>query len=145
MTGQSVVITGASAGVGRAAAHRFAQAGASIGLIARDAAALEETRREIESLGGRAWVAPADVADADALFAAAEAIEAALGPIDTWINDAMVAVFAPVTSITAAEFRRVTEVTYLGFVHGTMAALKSMRPRGRMLLSAAIVPWTKPR
>jgi NAD(P)-dependent dehydrogenase (short-subunit alcohol dehydrogenase family) len=106
-------------------------AGARIGLIARDAAALEDVKAEIEALGGDASCAPADVADAEAVFAAADAIEAALGAIDIWINDAMVTVFSPVADITPAEFRRVTEVTYLGFVHGTMAALRHMRPRDR--------------
>jgi short-subunit dehydrogenase len=127
----TVVVTGASAGVGRATALRFARAGARIGLIARDAAALEDVKAEIEALGGIAFCAPADVADAEAVFAAADAIEAALGAIDIWINDAMVTVFSPVADITPAEFRRVTEVTYLGFVHGTMAALRHMRPRDR--------------
>jgi short-subunit dehydrogenase len=126
-----VVITGASAGVGRATVHRFARDGASIGLIARDQAALDEVRGEIEALGGEAAVAAADVADADAVFAAAEKLEQTLGPVDIWVNDAMVTVFSPVTEMTPEEFRRVTDVTYLGFVHGTMAALRLMRPRDR--------------
>ena len=130
-TPQVVVVTGASAGVGRAIVHRFARARWRIGLIARDAGALDEVKREVEELGGTAVVAAADVADADAVFAAADLIENAFGSIDVWINDAMVTVFAPVWQITPEEFRRVTEVTYLGQVHGTMAALRHMRPRNR--------------
>ncbi|MEK9284659.1 MULTISPECIES: SDR family oxidoreductase [unclassified Bradyrhizobium] len=128
---RTVVITGASAGVGRAAVHRFARAGARIGLIARDEAALTDVKDEIERLGGSGFVAPADVADADQVFAAADAIARQLGPIDIWINDAMVTVFSPVWDLTPEEFRRVTDVTYLGVVHGTMAALRHMRPRNR--------------
>lgn len=126
-----VVVTGASAGVGRAIVHQFARARWRIGLIARDAEALEEVKREVEQLGGSAVVASADVADAKAVFAAAELIENAFGSIDLWINDAMVTVFAQVWQMTPEEFRRVTEVTYLGQVHGTMAALRHMRPRNR--------------
>ena len=122
---RTVVITGASAGVGRAIAHRFARAGWRIGLIARDAEALEEVRQEVAELGGFAMVAAADVADAEAVFAAADRIENDFGSIDVWINDAMVTVFAQVWQMTPEEFRRVTEVTYLGQVHGTMAALGS--------------------
>src|SRR5690349_9047939 len=128
---RTVVITGASAGVGRAAAHRFARAGASIGLIARDADALNDVKKEVERLGGSGFVAAADVADPNAVFAAADSIARQLGPIDVWINDAMVTVFSPVWQMAPDEFRRVTEVTYLGFVFGTMAALRHMRPRGR--------------
>ena len=132
---QVVVITGASAGVGRATAHRFARAGWCIGLIARDRDALEAVKREVEELGASAVVAAADVADADAVFAAADLVENTFGRIDVWINDAMVTVFSPVWDMTPAEFRRVTEVTYLGFVHGTMAALRHMRPfnRGKII------------
>jgi NAD(P)-dependent dehydrogenase (short-subunit alcohol dehydrogenase family) len=127
----TVVITGASAGVGRAVALRFAQAGANLGLIARDAAALEDVRQQAERRGATAMPVACDVADADALFKAADAIAEAFGGIDIWINDAMVTVFSPVWQMTPEEFRRVTEVTYLGFVHGTMAALRHMRPRNR--------------
>ena len=127
----TVVITGASAGVGRATALRFARAGAHLALMARDREALDAVRGEVERLGGSAMVVPLDVADADAVFAAADAIAAERGGIDIWINDAMVTVFSPVWQITPEEFRRVTEVTYLGFVHGTMAALRHMRPRNR--------------
>ncbi len=127
----TVVITGASAGVGRATALRFARAGANLALMARDREALEAVRSEVERLGGTAMVLPVDVADANAVFAAADAIAAERGGIDIWINDAMVTVFGPVWEITAEEFRRVTEVTYLGFVHGTMAALRHMQPHDR--------------
>jgi len=127
-----VIVTGASAGVGRAVAHRFASARDRIGIIARDAAALEETRQALLAAGAGEVAAEAvDVADDAALFAAAERLEARLGKVDIWINDAMETVFSPLAEMTASEFRRVTEVTYLGFVHGTMAALRSMRPRGR--------------
>jgi len=126
---ETVIITGASAGVGRATAHRFARAGAHIGLIARDEKALNEVKAEIEDMGGEAAVAAADVSDADALFAAAEKLHNALGSVDIWVNDAMVTVFSRLRDMTPEEFRRVTEVTYLGFVHGTMAALKIMHPR----------------
>lgn len=128
---ETVIITGASAGVGRATALHFGRAGARVGLIARDEKALNDVRQEIESLGGVAAVAAADVSDADALFKAAQALEDELGPVGIWINDAMVTVFSPVDEITPQEFRRVTEVTYLGFVYGTMAALRLMKPRDR--------------
>jgi short-subunit dehydrogenase len=124
-----IVITGASAGVGRATARAFAARGARIGLIARNAEALEAARKEVESRGGQAVVAIADVADADAVERAAQTIETALGPIDVWINNAMTSVLGPIKEITADEFRRVTEVTYLGVVHGTQAALRRMLPR----------------
>ncbi|HST16905.1 MAG TPA: SDR family oxidoreductase [Gaiellaceae bacterium] len=126
-----VVVTGASAGVGRATARAFAREGADIGLIARGADRLEATREEIEQLGRRVAVAPADVADAGQVESAAEAIEQELGPIDVWVNNAMATVFAPVLETTPEEFRRATEVTYLGSVWGTMAALRRMRPRDR--------------
>jgi NAD(P)-dependent dehydrogenase (short-subunit alcohol dehydrogenase family) len=128
---QVIVITGASAGVGRATARRFARAGARVGLIARDAAALEETKAEIELVGGTAQVHAGDVADANALEEAADAFERGLGPIDVWINCAMVTVYSPISELTADEIKRVTDVTYLGYVHGTMAALKHMRTRNR--------------
>jgi NAD(P)-dependent dehydrogenase (short-subunit alcohol dehydrogenase family) len=131
MRGKVVAITGASAGVGRAVAHRFAKARAHIGLIARDEGALIDVKEEVEKFGGRAFVAAADVADSRAVFAAAEAIERHFGGIDVWINDAMVTVFSPVWMMTPEEFQRVTAVTYLGCVHGTMAALRIMRPRNR--------------
>ncbi|HEX7808031.1 MAG TPA: SDR family oxidoreductase, partial [Thermoanaerobaculia bacterium] len=124
-----VVITGASAGVGRATARAFAARGARIGLIARNADALEAARKEVEARGGQAVVAIADVADADAVERAAQTIEDAFGRIDVWINNAMTSVLGPVDTITPDEFRRVTEVTYLGVVHGTLAALRRMKPR----------------
>src|SRR5690348_489699 len=110
----TVVITGASAGVGRATAHRVARAGARIGLIGRDQRALEEVKSEVEARGGGAVVAALDVSDADSVSAAADRFVEALGPLDIWINNAMVTVFSPVADITAEEFKRVTEVTYLG-------------------------------
>ena len=128
---RTVVITGASAGVGRATARRFAERGARIGLLARGQQGLEATRREVEQLGGTALAIPLDVADADAVEDAAGRIEAELGPIDVWINNAMVTVLSPVAQMTPEEFRRVTEVTYLGQVHGTLAALRRMTPRDR--------------
>jgi short-subunit dehydrogenase len=128
---ETVIVTGASAGVGRAIALRFGQAGARVGLIARDEEALNEVKREIERMGGKAAVAPVDVADHDALFSAAERLEAELGPVDVWVNDAMVTVFSPVSEIKPEEFKRVTEVSYLGFVYGSMAAMRLMRPRNR--------------
>jgi NAD(P)-dependent dehydrogenase (short-subunit alcohol dehydrogenase family) len=128
---RTVVITGASAGIGRAIARRFAEAGDRVGLIARDAAALDAVQAELQKLGAEVAVAPTDVADAEAVFAAAAGIEQELGPIDIWVNDAMETVFSRVADMTPQEFRRVTEVTYLGFVHGTMAALRSMRLRRR--------------
>ncbi|HET7586279.1 MAG TPA: SDR family oxidoreductase [Gemmatimonadaceae bacterium] len=127
--GRVVVITGASAGVGRATARRFAQEGARVGLLARGADGLEGARREVQDLGGQALAIPTDVADADAVEAAAERVERDLGPIDVWVNNAMVSVFSPVKEMTAAEFRRVTDVTYLGYVHGTLSALSRMMPR----------------
>ena len=126
-----VVVTGASAGVGRAVVREFAKTRASIGLIARGQDGLAAARREVEEFGGRALVLPLDVADATAVDRAAERVRTELGPIDVWVNDAMVSVFSPVAQMTAAEFRRVTEVTYLGVVHGTLAALKHMLPRDR--------------
>jgi NAD(P)-dependent dehydrogenase (short-subunit alcohol dehydrogenase family) len=129
--GRVVVVTGASAGVGRAIAHAFGAKGDSVALIARDGLALDETAREVESAGGRALVLPLDVSDADAVEAAAARVEAELGPIDIWVNNAMVSVFSPVHETTADEYRRVTEVTYLGYVHGTLSALRRMRPRDR--------------
>lgn len=126
-----VVITGASAGVGRATVREFARHGASIALIARGADGLEGARREVEAAGGKALVLPLDVADPSAVEAAADRVERELGPIDIWVNDAMTSVFSPIKKMTGEEFRRVTEVTYLGFVNGTLAALKHMLPRDR--------------
>jgi NAD(P)-dependent dehydrogenase (short-subunit alcohol dehydrogenase family) len=124
-----VAVTGASAGVGRATARAFAHDGADVGLIARGRERLDATRREIEAAGRRAVAAEADVADFEQVEAAAERIEDELGPIDVWVNNAMATVFAPVADTTPDEFRRATEVTYLGSVWGTMAALRRMRRR----------------
>jgi NAD(P)-dependent dehydrogenase (short-subunit alcohol dehydrogenase family) len=126
-----VVITGASAGVGRATVREFARRGAWIGLIARGRDGLEAAKREVESAGGRALAVSADVADDAAIEAAAAAIEAGLGPIDIWINNAMVSVFSPIREMTPDEYRRVTDVTYHGIVFGTLAALRRMLPRDR--------------
>lgn len=124
-----IVITGSSAGIGRAAAHAFAREGARIGLLARSAPALEEVKKEVESLGGEALVLPCDVANADGVEAAAARVEEHFGPIDVWVNNAMASVFSPVKDTTAEEFKRVTEVTYLGYVYGTLSALRRMLPR----------------
>lgn len=126
---QTVVITGASAGIGRAAARLFGQRGDRVALIARGRAGLEGAVRDVERAGGTALAVPADVADFALLDRAATEIEDAFGPIDVWVNVAFASVFAPFAEMTPEEFRRVTEVTYLGFVHGTMAALARMRPR----------------
>lgn len=127
----TVVITGASAGLGRAIAHEFARAGARVGMISRDASALEATANEVEQLGGTAAIYAADVGDDQAVEAAASSFEERLGPIDIWVNNAMVSVFSPIKEMEAAEYRRVTEVNYLGYVHGTLAALRRMLPRDR--------------
>ena len=126
---RSVVITGASAGVGRAIALRFARAGARLTLIARSPKGLESARQEIEAAGGEAIVVSLDVADAEAVERAAITVADHWGGIDVWINNAMATMFAPLSAMLAAEYKRITEVTYLGYVHGTMAALRQMRPR----------------
>lgn len=130
-SGEVVVVTGASSGIGRAVARRFAQDGASIGLIARGREGLAATRKEVEEAGGRALELPCDVADWDAVNSAARAVEEAFGPLDVWVNNAMTTVFAPFKEIEPDEFRRATEVTYLGAVWGTKAALDRMLPRDR--------------
>ncbi|MFP3563387.1 SDR family oxidoreductase [Paraburkholderia sp. SIMBA_030] len=126
-----VVITGASAGVGRATALAFSRRGAHVALIARDQAALNDTANQLRGFGVRAMPIALDVSDADALEAAAGRVEADLGPIDVWVNNAMLTVFGPLASLTPDEFSRVTHVTYLGYVWGTMAALRRMMPRNR--------------
>ena len=123
------VITGASGGVGRATAHAFARRGAHVGLLARGQQGLEAAQREVEALGGKALVLPVDVANHEQVEAAAEAVEECFGSIDVWVNDAMATVFAPFLEVEPAEFKRATEVTYLGAVYGTLSALKRMVPR----------------
>jgi len=125
------VITGASAGVGRATVQRFAREGVSVGLLARGRERLESAAREVQALGARALPVTVDVADPAAVDAAASRVEEELGPIDTWVNNAMATVFAPFRDLTPDEYRRATEVTYLGTVWGTMAALRRMRERDR--------------
>jgi short-subunit dehydrogenase len=129
LEGKVVAITGASAGIGRATAREVARRGADVGLIARGEDRLHAAAQEVRQAGRRACVAPADVADAEQVEAAAGRIEAELGPIDVWINVAMTAVLAEVMDTTPEEFKRVTEVTYLGSVHGAQAALRRMLPR----------------
>src|SRR3954453_19730568 len=131
LQGKVVAVTGASAGVGRATVRELARRGADVGLIARGEERLHAAAQEVREQGRRAGVAPADVADAAQVERAAERIEAELGPIDVWINVAMTAVLAEITETTPEEFKRVTEVTYLGSVHGVQAALKRMLPRDR--------------
>ena len=128
---QTAVICGGTAGVGRATAHALAQAGYRIAVIARGEQGLADTRSELEAAGAKVLAIAADVADAEAIDRAAERIEKELGPIVIWVNAAMATVFGPVNKISAAEFKRVTEVTYLGFVHGTLAALRHMESRNR--------------
>ena len=128
---ETVVITGASAGLGRATAREFGRHGARVGLLARGQEGLEAAKQEIEALGGSAIAIPTDVADAAAVEAAAAKIEQHFGPIDIWVNNAMTSVFSPVKEMLPEEFRRVTDVTYLGVVYGTLAALKRMLPRNR--------------
>ncbi len=131
MDAQVVVVTGAGAGLGRAIVRRFAQEGASIGLISRSRERLEAAAREVEEAGGKALVLPTDVADADWVERAAATAEAELGPIDVWVNNAMASVFSPAREMKPEEYRRVTDVTYLGYVYGTLSALKRMLPRDR--------------
>lgn len=130
-----VVVTGASAGVGRATVRAFAREGARVGLIARDTEGLHAAAREMDELGGKGLAVPADVADANQVEAAAARIEQELGPISVWVNNAMTTIFGRVADVTPEEFKRATEVTYLGTVYGTMAALRRMLPRnsGRII------------
>ncbi len=126
-----VVITGASAGVGRAIVREFARHGAHIGFLARGREGLEGAKRDVEALGGKALAVPTDVADAEQVEAAADRVERELGPIDVWVNDAIAVVFAPFKEIEPEDFKRSTEVCYLGAVYGTKAALNRMLPRDR--------------
>ncbi|WP_340373882.1 SDR family oxidoreductase [Streptomyces sp. SS7] len=126
---ETVVVTGASAGIGRAVARLYGERGADVVLLARGRAGLEAAAKEVESLGGRALVQIADTADAQQVEQAADAAEQAFGPIDVWINSAFTSVFAAFDDITAEEYDRVTRVTYLGFVNGTRTALRRMLPR----------------
>jgi NAD(P)-dependent dehydrogenase (short-subunit alcohol dehydrogenase family) len=130
-TPEVVVITGASAGVGRATSIAFARRGARIGLLARGSEGLEGAKRDVEEAGGEALVLPTDVADAEAVEAAAAAVEERFGPIDIWVNNAMTSILSPLKEMTPEEFRRVTDVTYHGYVYGTMSALRRMLPRDR--------------
>jgi NADP-dependent 3-hydroxy acid dehydrogenase YdfG len=144
---RTVVVTGASAGVGRATAHAFAKEGAQIALIARGAEGLQAAAAEVERHGAKALALSLDVADADAVEAAADRIENEFGPIDVWVNCAMATIFAPFHCISPPEYRRATEVTYLGFVYGTMAALKRMRVRNRgtiVQVGSALAYWAIP-
>jgi NAD(P)-dependent dehydrogenase (short-subunit alcohol dehydrogenase family) len=126
---QVVVVTGASGGIGRAVVRAFAGRGAKIGLIARGEKGLQAAAEEVRDAGGEPLVLPLDVADSEAVHQAAADVEEKLGPIDVWVNVAFSSVFAPFSEITPAEFKRTTEVSYLGYVYGTMAALRSMKPR----------------
>ncbi len=128
---KTVVVTGASGGIGRAVARRFARRGYRIALLARGRTGLDAAAREVETAGGTALQVPVDMADHEAVDRAASRVETELGPIDVWVNNAFTSAFAPVTEIGPEEFRRVTEVTYLGYVYGTKAALDRMLPRDR--------------
>jgi NAD(P)-dependent dehydrogenase (short-subunit alcohol dehydrogenase family) len=130
-TPEIVVVTGASAGIGRAIVQAFAKRGAHIGLLARGQAGLESAAREVEALGGKALLLPTDVANAEQVELAAARVEEIFGPIDIWINVAMTSVFSPAIEMTSEDYKRVTEVTYLGSVYGTLAALRRMIPRDK--------------
>ncbi len=129
-----IIVTGAAAGVGRAIAREFGKERARVGLIARNQESLEAAKSEIESMGGQALVLPLDVSNSEAIERATQQVEDTFGPIDVWINDAMVSVFSPAEEMQPEEFKRVTEVTYLGYVYGTLAALKRMRPRNHGII-----------
>src|SRR6478609_7773619 len=126
-----VVVTGASPGVGRPIVREFAQHGAWLGLLARGRDGLEGARREVEAAGGRALVLPTDVSDAAQVEETAPTVERTFGPIDVWVNNAMASVISPALEMTPEDYQRVTEVTYLGYVYGTLAAVRRMRPRNK--------------
>ncbi len=138
-----VVVTGASAGLGRAIVREFAKHGANIGLLARNNDGLQAAKKEVEDYGSEAVAIPTDVANYEEVNKAAEMIEEKLGPIDIWINNAMVSVFGPLKKMNADEFKRVTDVTYLGQVYGTMAALKRMllRDKGKIILIGSALAY----
>lgn len=138
-----VVVTGASAGVGRAIVREFARRGAKIGLIARGRDGLEGAKKDVEAMGGEALILELDVSDATQIESAAQKVEETFGPIDIWVNNAMNSVFSPFKEVTPEEFRRVTEVTYLGQVYGTMAALKRMlsRDQGTIILVGSALAY----
>jgi NAD(P)-dependent dehydrogenase (short-subunit alcohol dehydrogenase family) len=137
--GKVVVVTGASAGLGRATAVGFAKQGAKVALIARNETRLVQAKEEIEGLGGQAAIYSLDVADANLVEQAAESIERDLGLIDIWVNNAMVSILSPIKRTTPEEFKRVMEVNFLGAVHGTLSALKRMRTRGGVILQIGSV------
>jgi NADP-dependent 3-hydroxy acid dehydrogenase YdfG len=144
-TPEVVVVTGASAGVGRAIVRAFAKRGAYIGLLARGHDGLEGARKDVEELGSKALVLPTDVADPVQVETAAARVEETFGPIDIWVNDAMTSVFSSAKEMQPEEYRRVTEVTYLGTVYGTLAALRRMlqRDQGRIIQSRHICSWQR--
>src|SRR5687768_3681303 len=127
---QVAVITGASAGIGRATAREFARRGCTVALLARGRDGLDAAAREVEELGGKALVIPTDVADADQVERAADRVAEEFGRIDIWVNNAFAGIFSRFMDMSLEEFRRVTDVTYFGQVHGTRAALRHMQPRG---------------
>src|SRR5689334_10459877 len=131
MSEQIVVVTGASAGIGRAVAKAFGARAATVGLVARGEDGLEGATRDVEQAGGKAVILPTDVADPDQVFAAVDKMESEAGPIDVWVNVAFTSVFSPFDKITPEEYRRVTEVTYLGYVYATQAVLPRMKARDR--------------
>lgn len=136
-----VVITGGSAGIGRAAAQQFAARGCAVGLIARGQERLDAAKAELEALGARVHAVSADVADAEAVERAAAEIEAVLGPITIWVNNAMATVYSTIRNLDADELKRVTEVTYLGSVNGTLAALRRMKDRGTIVQVSSVLSW----